>query len=62
MCKFGARCANPNCTFVHVRTKGGKPLSALGIDGDTAVDTIPKECLSWSSDMRLKVVHENVMI
>ena len=45
VCKFGMKCSNPRCTYIHVKTASGRSVGSLGL-GDTPIDEI-KELLSY---------------
>ena len=39
ICRFGMRCSNPRCTYIHIKTRTGRTIAALGL-GDEPVESV----------------------
>ena len=58
VCRFGMKCANPRCTFIHIKAKSGKAINQLGLAGMT-VDSLPRERLSWSAPENVYIFNDD---
>ena len=46
ICRFGMKCKNDNCTYVHIKTKTGRSIASLGL-GNELFGDLPKDLMSY---------------
>ena len=59
ICRFGMSCTNQRCTYIHVRPRSGRTISALGI-GDEVVDNF-KGLLKYDKNNIFELDDENIV-
>ena len=48
ICRFGMRCRNEKCTYIHIRTKTGRTIASLGL-GNEPIEGV-KDGLTYEGD------------
>ena len=46
ICRFGMKCRNESCKFIHIKTKSGRSISALGLANEE-IDKLPTDLMSY---------------
>ena len=59
VCRFGMRCNRPGCTYIHVKTKSGRPLNSIGIQGDEPMSMFDPATLSFVAEQNVYEIDDS---
>ena len=58
VCKFGMNCRRADCTYIHLRSKTGRPLNSIGVEGGDLMADFDPSLLAFDGETNTYVLDD----
>ena len=58
VCRFGMNCRRPDCSYIHLRAKTGRPLNSIGVEGGDLMADFDPSLLAFDGETNTYVLDD----